>query len=196
MGTDADERTDSENRVHGRAARDGGLCERHVMLAVVRAEVVRVADVRERAPLDHPVLDRRPLGPDDPCGQTVSKAVEGRNVLPLLGRVVLDEPVTQAGAVVSTVDVPSSSNSFSTHLSEHSAVGRSIPVVVPCAAWASDLGPLLTNPERRSQKRGEMLTRRGGAATLGLHCNFQFNPVVRRVDQILLRPKVALGRLH
>jgi hypothetical protein len=94
------EESEPKDGVHGRAGGHAGLRERHVVLAVVRAEVIGIADIRQRALLDHQVLDGCPVWPDDPCGEAVLESLEGRDVLALLGRGVLHEPIAQARAVV------------------------------------------------------------------------------------------------
>src|SRR5579863_7097943 len=94
------EESEPKDGVHGRAGGHAGLRERHVVLAVVRAEVIGIVDIRQRALLDHQVLDGRPVWPDDPCGEAVLESLEGRDVLALLGRGVLHEPIAQARAVV------------------------------------------------------------------------------------------------
>ena len=71
-----------------------------LVLAVVSAQLIWIADVREGALLDYPILDRRAVWSDDPRREAVLESLEGRDMLPLLGRIVFDESVAQSRPVV------------------------------------------------------------------------------------------------
>jgi hypothetical protein len=90
------EKSETKDGVHGRAGRHAGLREGHVVLAVVSAQLIWIADVREGALLDYPILHRRAVWSDDPRQEAVLESLEGRDMLPLLGRIVFDESVAQS----------------------------------------------------------------------------------------------------
>src|SRR5258708_2434977 len=82
------EESETKDGVHGRAGRHAGLRECHIVFAIIRAEVVKIANIGQRALLNHQVLDGRTIRPDDPRREAVMESLEGRDVLPILRGVV------------------------------------------------------------------------------------------------------------